>query len=254
MSLFIGDKMNWLKIIVFVLSAMIAIGGLYLTKPEKPKLAIALSLLIIVSVIVGIVLEVKDVQSKKQQQKKAEAAYKQLENLNNQNEELIAGKNKVVAQSKELLGKIDKYQKTISENDELIVKLENEINILKHYTRMSFLDYKGLSTGGGAGGLRQATEISGLMEKVVQINNGGYTIGTGEANEAIYKNVIELYPYFPFAYYFLAKSQKERNDALWKSNAEKALEILTQTTKINGHFLHHDQAKKDILTWKKSDQ
>lgn len=196
--------MNWLKIIVFVLSAMIAIGGLYLTKPEKPKLAKALFLLIIVSVTVGIVLEVKDVQSKKQQQKKAEAAYKQ-------------------------------------------------IDILKHYTRMSFLDYKGLLTGGGAGVLRQQTEISTLMEKVVQVTNDGYTIGTGAKNEAIYKNVIELYPHFPFAYYFLAKSQKKRNDAMWKSNAKKALEILTKTTKINGHFLHHDQAKEDILTWGKSD-
>lgn len=137
---------------------------------------------------------------------------------------------------------------------EKLVELENEIDTLKHYTHMSFLDYKGLSTGGGAGGLRQATEISRLMEKVVQVNNGGYTIGTGATNEAIYKNVIELYPYFPFAYYFLAKSQKERNDAMWKSNAKKALEILTQTTKIDGHFLHHDQAKEDILTWEKSDQ
>jgi len=137
--------------------------------------------------------------------------------------------------------------------DRKIANFENEIDILKHYTRMSFLDYKGLSTGGGAGGLRQETEISILMEKVVQVNNDGYTIGTGERSEAIYKNVIELYPHFPFAYYFLAKSQKERNDAMWKSNAKKALEILTQTTKIEGHFIHHDLAKEDILKWEKSD-
>ena len=119
---------------------------------------------------------------------------------------------------------------------------------------MSFLDYKGLSTGRGGGILRQETEISKLMEKVVQVNNGGYTIGTGATKEAIYKNVIKLHPYFPFAHYFLAKSQKERNDAMWKSNAKKALEILTKTTKIDGHFKHHDQAKEDILTWEISDQ
>jgi len=69
----IEDKMTWLKIAAFMLPAIIAIGGLYLAKPDKPKLAVTLSVLIIIGVIVGIVLEVKDVQSKEQQQKKAEA-------------------------------------------------------------------------------------------------------------------------------------------------------------------------------------
>ena len=72
---------------------MIAIGGLYLSKPEKPKLAITLSFLIIVSVIVGIVLEVKDVQNKKQQQDEIVSQNKELlgkiENLNDQNKTLI---------------------------------------------------------------------------------------------------------------------------------------------------------------------
>ena len=69
----IEDKMTWLKIAAFMLPAIIAIGGLYLAKPDKPKLAVTLSVLIIIGVIVGIVLEVKDVQSKEQQQKKAQA-------------------------------------------------------------------------------------------------------------------------------------------------------------------------------------
>jgi len=56
-----------LKIIVFILSAIIAIGGLYLTEPNRPKLAMFLSFLIIISVIVGIALESKDNRSKKQQ-------------------------------------------------------------------------------------------------------------------------------------------------------------------------------------------
>ena len=56
------------KIIIFVLSAVIAIGGLYLTKPDKPKLAKILSFIIIIVMFIGIVLEVKDAKSKKQQQ------------------------------------------------------------------------------------------------------------------------------------------------------------------------------------------
>ncbi|MFA6185711.1 MAG: hypothetical protein WC770_00665 [Phycisphaerae bacterium] len=57
-----------LKIIVWVLPAIIAIGSLYLNKPGKPKLAVILTILIIISVFSGIVLELKDNQSKKQQQ------------------------------------------------------------------------------------------------------------------------------------------------------------------------------------------
>lgn len=79
--------MTWMKIIAFVLPAIIAIGGLYSTKPDKPKLVHTISVLIIIGVIVQIVLELKDSHSKKQQQKKAEGA---IENLKNQNNELIA--------------------------------------------------------------------------------------------------------------------------------------------------------------------
>lgn len=73
--------MTWLKIIAFVLTAIIAIGGLYSTKPDKPKLVRTLSILIIISVIVGIASELIDAHGKEQQQDKAEAAYKQIENL-----------------------------------------------------------------------------------------------------------------------------------------------------------------------------
>ncbi len=115
--------MAWFKIITFVLSAIIAIGGLYLTEPNKPRLALFLSILIIISVIVGIVLEVKDVKSKKQQQDEVVAQNTELlgkiENLNDQNKELIAGKNEVVAQNTELLGKIGNLNE---QNEELVEK------------------------------------------------------------------------------------------------------------------------------------
>jgi len=112
-----------------VLPAIIAIGGLYSTKPDKPKLVHTLSVLIIIGVIVGIVLELKDSHSKNQQQNKAEAAYKQIENLNNQNNELIT-------QNKELSGKIEKYQQIIiSRLDELLESTdnENETKLLEKY-------------------------------------------------------------------------------------------------------------------------
>ena len=121
--------MTWLKIIAFVLTAIIAIGGLYSTKPDKPKLVRTLSVLINLGVIVAITLELIDSHGKKQQQNKAEAAYKQIENLSNQNKELIAGKDKVVAQNKELLGKIEKYQKDLREKEQKIEDLEKKAKI-----------------------------------------------------------------------------------------------------------------------------
>jgi len=133
------------------------------------------------------------------------------------------------------------------EKSKLIKKLEGDIDLL-NYKEISFLDYKGLSTGGGAGGLRQATAISPLLENVVTIDNG-YSVKTDKNAETIYQNIIQKQPDFPFAYYYLAMSQRKRNDEEWKPNAQKALKILNQTTKIDNHFVHHDEAKKDILSW-----
>ena len=50
-----------------MLYAIIAIGGLYLTNPGNPKLAKFLSIIIIIVMFIGIAIEVKDANSKKQQ-------------------------------------------------------------------------------------------------------------------------------------------------------------------------------------------
>ncbi len=122
--------MNWFKIIVFVLSAAIAIGGLYLTKPEKPKLAKALSFLIIVSVIAGIVLEVKDVRSKKQQKDEVVAQNKELlgkiENLNDQNKDLITKNISLTSNNKTLI----EYNRGLLES---IVTNKYEKDLLNKY-------------------------------------------------------------------------------------------------------------------------
>jgi len=94
--------MNWWKIILFVLSTLIAIGGLYLTKPERQVLAKTLIFLIIITTIVGIILEIVDTQEHKQEQKKAETAYK----------------------------KIDEQHSVIMEKDKRIVELEKKQHLL----------------------------------------------------------------------------------------------------------------------------
>lgn len=71
--------MNWWKIIFFVLSALIAIGGLHLTKPERSGLAKILIFLIVIATIIGIILEIKDIQEHKLEQTKAEKAYAKID-------------------------------------------------------------------------------------------------------------------------------------------------------------------------------
>ena len=70
--------MTLLKIIIFVLSAAIAIGQFYSTKLEKPKLVHGLSIGIIVVAIFGIICEIKDARSRKQEESKAQEAYNQI--------------------------------------------------------------------------------------------------------------------------------------------------------------------------------
>ncbi len=95
--------MNWWKIVIFGLSALIAIGGLYLTKPERPGLAKILIFLIIITTIIGIILEIKDTQEHKLEQFKAEKAY----------------------------AKIDEQHSVIMEKDEKIAALEEHQRKLK---------------------------------------------------------------------------------------------------------------------------
>lgn len=96
--------MNWLKIILFVLSAAIAIGGLHLTKPERPSLAKILILLIIITTIIGIVLEIEDVREHRRQQSKAEEAYRKIDEQHS----AIMEKDKKIAQLEQSQKEIEK--------------------------------------------------------------------------------------------------------------------------------------------------
>ncbi len=57
-----------LKIMGLMIAAVISIGGLYLSKPEKPRITQAVSLLIIIGLIVGIVVEVGQERNQKQKE------------------------------------------------------------------------------------------------------------------------------------------------------------------------------------------
>jgi len=139
--------MAYFKIITFVLSAIVAIGGLYLTEPNKPRWALFLSILIIIGVIVGIVLEVTDVKNKKQQQDDVVAQNTKLlgkiENLNEQNKELIAGKDELIELNKDL-------SKNLREKEEKIKELDKKAKMSARNVTLMY-DFNGTKrqTSGG---------------------------------------------------------------------------------------------------------
>ena len=189
--------MTWFKIVAFVLPAIIAIGGLYSSKADKPKLVHTISILIIIGMIVGIALELKDSHSKKQEQNKAEAAYKQIENLNNQNKELIAGKDQVVAQNKELLGKIEKYQKDLREKERKIEELEKKAKMsARGVTSIySFNGVKRETSGGNIKGV--VGEELGIFRQMVDLEESRkYPALIKLCEQQIKKTPDWLTPYF----------------------------------------------------------
>jgi len=123
-------------------------------------------------VIVGIVLEVKDVKSKKQQQGEVVAQNTKLlgkiKNLNEQNKELIAGKDKVVAQNTELLGKIGTYQQDLREKEEKIKELDKKAKMSARNVT-SMYDFNGAKrqTSGGKTNVVAGEEL-GIFQQMIE--------------------------------------------------------------------------------------
>ena len=74
--------MNWLKILLFSLSALIAIGVLFLNKTiERPGLTTVIVILIIASIGIGIYLEKQDADEHNNEIKRANSAFKKIDEL-----------------------------------------------------------------------------------------------------------------------------------------------------------------------------
>lgn len=61
-----------------------------------------------------------------------------------------------------------------------------------------------------------------------------------------FEEAIRRFPDFPFPYYILTLYKYDHQESSWKQYAQKALEILNQTTLIQGHHPDHDEAKKTL--------
>jgi hypothetical protein len=120
-----------------------------------------------------------------------------------------------------------------------------ELNAIQRYTEVSKLNFVG-TTGTVAPPLKEETGVSRALEGTFTIDNDRARYSCDPAAIAKFKEVIAKFPDFPFSYYAVAFCLKPRGDTSWRGFATKAVEILKNTTTIDGHHPNHDQALREL--------
>jgi len=133
--------------------------------------------------------------------------------------------------------------------DEALKKLWERISkleLLFDYTDISKIEWSGISmlSEGVGVGHPIAWQLQGLVEK----KGDRITWEQSEAAEKRYQQVIDTYPCYPFAFYYLASSLKTRGDARWRGVASKAKDITEKTVQIRGHDSSHDNLLAELVT------
>lgn len=127
----------------------------------------------------------------------------------------------------------DKYEHVLNEL--------NGLNIRVNYQHISTLDMKGCSRPFDDG-MCSGNKLTAMLNKLVKIENNQYNFICGDKEKEGFKEIIKDEPLFPFSYFFLAHCEYINHSELWKPFWEKAVNILTDTTKIPGHNSDHDKA------------
>ncbi len=126
--------------------------------------------------------------------------------------------------------------KVISENEQLIRKY-------------SFISR--LTCDGGQyiadGHLGNGPNILNNYQKFVKGKTGGRCdFSCSESAKKEYQNIIKKEPEFPFTYLALSNCLSQENNPQWKEFAQNAVNILKETTSINGRAIDHDIAYQDL--------
>lgn len=129
-----------------------------------------------------------------------------------------------------------------------------DLAAIRDYSWIARLDVLGNPPGAGIGSdLQYNDELTGLLKDMYTIIDNQIRMKRGIEAEKRYLNVIESFPKFPFGYYFLAISLKERNMDEWRTHAREAQRILKITTQIDGHRPQHDEVLEKITSWLQDD-
>lgn len=90
--------------------------------------------------------------------------------------------------------------------------------------------------------------LSAMMDGTYKLQDNTFSFYRTPEAESQLRKVIANYPNFPFAYYALALSIRDRGDGRWRAEMDRARRIFQITTSIPGHQQDHDDALKRINT------
>ena len=126
--------------------------------------------------------------------------------------------------------------------------LEHELQGFRRFNNVAHLNALGLTDKLKAGsGISMTSGLSLALEGAYEKTEDG-TVSPQCNNEGIaaFEKAITINPDFPFAYWALAICAFKAGKRDWREYAERAVEILQQTTQISGHNRGHDQALQYI--------
>jgi hypothetical protein len=140
----------------------------------------------------------------------------------------------------EVLSDTRELKATAIQNNRQLAADQQEIAATKRYSYIATLSFNG--TAYIKGDVIMSNEISQAIEGTwfEPTENHFRPVCTAAALQKS-RNAIRLFPDFPFTYYALAYCQQREGVPEWRSYAEKAAEILEQTTTIGGHHQNHDE-------------
>jgi hypothetical protein len=127
------------------------------------------------------------------------------------------------------------------EKEAKIHTLQDVTEAIRAFSDVAALNPTGLPVYEGAG-IRYDTPLSTLLRDMYIVTDSKIHFKLGPQFEARYHAVISQNSRFPFGYFALAESMRNRGDPAWRQYAEKAVSILEKTTTIEGHDASHDDA------------
>lgn len=139
---------------------------------------------------------------------------------------------------------VSRMQTENAEKDLELKKLNGEVRGIKDYASIAELDELGLKMRYDETITGWQTELYKLMIQVISEETGNMKFLATDSAISILNIVIKKYPKFPFSYWVKSMLLLKKRDSGWVQSANKAFEILTITTSIEGHKAMHDQAFK----------
>jgi hypothetical protein len=120
-------------------------------------------------------------------------------------------------------------------------KLRNELEALRQYSEVARLDVDG-TRGEARPPLVETTGISIAMKPAIIVEGDHHRFLCDADAIGAYRSTIARFPKYPFSYFGLVVCLQASRDDSWREYAQKAFEILTKTTTIDGHHPSHDWA------------